>query len=621
MTQILFADCEGDNFLEDITKLWLLQIAEGEDGEVELYADQPGYKPIREGLERLKNAEKVAFHNAFGFDYWAINKLYPGTLRFDQIIDTLILSRLMDSTSMRHNLAELGEALGFPKLHFDDFSKFSKEMVTYGKQDVVILQQAWKGNEKRKVRSFGKFYETFKRACELEFKVAFVIQKQVTHGFAFDYEAALELESKLRVEQKELERHLQEVFPPIVHERYSDKTGKRLKDRIEVFNPGSRDQIAARLIDRYGWKPKKLTPTKKPQVDESILDALPYPEAKLIASYMKLGKKLGQLADGDNAWLKLAVKDQRGSYSIHGQINTLGARTHRMSHFRPNVAQVDTDPRMRACFVADRDRVLVGCDAEGLELRELSHFLHPYDGGRYVEIVHSGDKSKGTDIHTMNKIAAGLYLRDSAKTMIYAHNYGAGDPKLGTIITDELRLIIDALTSENPTKAQLKIIEEVTGQITLAEAQYRLKSIKSLPSAGRELRSKIEVGIVGLGDLISKCKRTHHKQGAMPGHDGRWIPSNGDNSALNTLLQGNGSIVMKQALAVFDDEMTRLQLLDQFDYCANVHDEFQITSHPDISQKVAEVGKWSITRAGELLEVRCPLVGSADIGMNWSETH
>lgn len=590
MTDIVhFADCEGDNYLDDITCMWTIQIAEGVDGEVIVYADQPGYPPIKEALEVLKNAKKIAFHNAFGFDFFAINKLYPGTMVKEQIIDTLVISRLMDSTAMRHSLADLGEALKFPKGHFTDFSKFSEEMVVYGKQDVRILQKAWVGTPK--VRAFGKFYETFKEACETEFMTAYVIEKQRQHGFRFDYDNALILETELRVEQKTLERDLQNIFPPIITERFSEKTGKRLKDNIEVFNPGSRDQIADRLITKYGWKPLDVTPTKKPKIDETILDGLPYPEAKEIARYMKLGKKLGQLADGDNAWFKRAVGRPDGTFYIHGQINTLGARTHRMSHFKPNMAQVDKDHRMRGLFLADPDWLMVGCDAEGLELRELAHFLYPYDQGRYVEIVHSGDKSKGTDIHTMNMKAAELYLRDSAKTMIYAHNYGCFDKKLGIIVMDD------------------------------AKAAGKDAPAGSLTAIGAKLRSRIEVGIVGLGELIAKCKRTHKKQGAMPGHDKRWIPSNSDHSALNTLLQGNGSIVMKKALVVFDEEMERLQLLDKLGYCANVHDEFQITCHPDIAQKVAEVGKWSITRAGELLEIRCPLVGSADIGKSWADTH
>lgn len=600
--ELLFADCEGDNYLDDITRMWTIQIAEGTDGDVVVYADQPGYPPIREALEKLKTADKVVFHNAFGFDFFAINKLYPGTLRREQIIDTLIISRLMDSTAMRHSLADLGEALGFPKGHHDDFSRFSEEMVVYGKQDVRILQQAWLPSSQRrnisKVRSFGKFYETFKDACELEFYVAYCIELQRQHGFNFDFNKATELETQFRVEQKQIERRLQEVFPPIVTERYSEKqidkaTGKpkRLKDHVEVFNAGSRDQIADRLIAKYGWKPKAKTPTGKAQIDETILDSLPYPEARLCADYMKLGKKLGMIADGDNAWLKLCVLNPDGSARIHGQVNTLGARTHRMSHFKPNMAQVDSDERLRALFMADEGHKLVGVDAEGLELRMLAHYLYPYDEGAYAETVHKGDKALKTDIHSVNQRAAGLHSRDSAKTLIYAFCYGAGDAKLGQIAVDDLK----------------------------AAGQPIPKA--SLSNMGKELRSKLETGVTGLGALITKCKRAHQKYSALPALDNRWIPNLSDHAALNTLLQGNGSIVMKKALVVFDEEIAKLQLKDKVFYCANVHDEFQLSVHPDVAEKVAEVGKWSITRAGELLQVRCPLVGAADIGLTWADTH
>ncbi len=617
--EIVFADTEGNDLLPGLTNMWLIQLAVGIDGVVEAFADQPGYRPISEALAILKAAPKVVFHNGFGYDLFALNKLYPGTMVRGQIIDTLVISRLRNSVATRHSLHDIGEELGIKKGSHSDFSQFSPEMVTYGIQDVRILQEAWRG--KGRLPPFRDFYNEYRAACELEFYVAYVMQKQNNFGFRFDYEGAQMLESEFRQESLDHERSLQEIFPPIVTERWSDKTGKRLKDSVEIFNPGSRDQISDRLIAKYGWKPDAKTPTGKAKIDETILDDLPYEEAKAIARYMKLGKKLGMISDGANSWLKLARAYPDGSYRMHGSINPLGARTHRMSHFKPNVAQTDKDPRMRNKFLADMGWHLVGVDAEGLELRELAHFLYPYDNGRYVEIVHSGDKSKGTDIHTMNRGAAGLFLRDSAKTMIYAHNYGCFDKKLGIIVSDDLKLIITALESDEPTEAQLKIVKEVKGKVSLDEAKSMLKAVKSLTKTGSILRSKIEVGIVGLGELINKCKRTHKNFGAMPGHDKRWIPSASDHSALNTLLQGNGSIVMKKAIEVFDREMEQLQLLDKIGYCANVHDEYQITAHPDVSTKVAEVGKWAITRAGELLELRCPLVGDANIGLNWAETH
>lgn len=614
--EILFADCEGDNFVEDLTTLWTIQVATGVNGEVTVYADQPGYPSLEEGVDRLHNCKKVAFHNGMGFDLEGINKLYPGALEWHQMIDTMIILRMMDAGTMRASLGELGSALGFPKGDFKDFSQFSPEMVPYGIRDVEILQRGWEGfytnpktGKTRRLKTpLGKFYDKYRDACEAEFHTAHIIQKQTLHGFRFDAKGAVMLEADLRVEYKDLDRELQQTFPPIVTPRFSDKqfdkaTGKpkRLKDKVEVFNPGSTDQIADRLIAKYDWKPRQKTPTGKVKITEDILTELPYPEAKQIAAYMKHGKKLSQLAGGDNAWLKMMKERSNGDVYIHGQVNTLGTRTTRMSHFKPNVAQADGDKRMRGLWLPDVGHKLVGVDAEGLELRMLAHYLAKFDGGFYAETVHSGDKAKGTDIHTVNQKVAGLYSRNSAKTMIYAFLYGCGDAKLGDIVVEDAK------------EAGMPIPKG------------------SRSSIGKELRKKLEVGIKGLGKLIKQCKTSHAQFESLPGLDGRRIKNLSDHAALNTLLQGNGSIVMKKALSIFDD-LTKEHGLIQFDlaypnrvfdmaYCANVHDEFQLSVVPSKAQLVADLGMNSIALAGDALNVRCPLVGAADIGDSWADTH
>ena len=60
-----------------------------------------------------------------------------------------------------------------------------------------------------------------------------------------------------------------------------------------------------------GWKPNKFTATGKPEVNEKILKALSYPEAELLAEYLMITKRLGQLADGEQAYLKLNKKGKR----------------------------------------------------------------------------------------------------------------------------------------------------------------------------------------------------------------------------------------------------------------------------------------------------------------------
>ena len=69
------------------------------------------------------------------------------------------------------------------------------------------------------------------------------------------------------------------------------------------FNPSSRSHIANRLINKYGWKPKSLTPSGQPKIDEAVLSTLPYPEAQKMAEYFLIGKRLPCYV-GSQSWLR-----------------------------------------------------------------------------------------------------------------------------------------------------------------------------------------------------------------------------------------------------------------------------------------------------------------------------
>ena len=191
---------------------------------------------------------------------------------------------------------------------------------------------------------------------------------------------------------------------------------------LKPFNLNSRKQIGEYLQD-FGWKPKKETPSGLPVVDESILFAVKdIPEAQLIAKYLMVQKRVSQV----QSWVEAADDD---TDRIHGYVNTLGAVTNRMTHSKPNLAQVPASyspygKDCRKCFIARDGYKLVGFDASGLELRMLAHYMNDQE---YTNEILNGD------IHTANQGLAGLESRDQAKTFIYALLYGAGDAKLGSV--------------------------------------------------------------------------------------------------------------------------------------------------------------------------------------------
>lgn len=586
---MLFADVEGDDLYPAVTRLWVVVI--GDDNGRIAYADQPGYPSISEGLARLRAASKILFHNGLGYDFWAINKLYPGTLRRDQVVDSLVLCRMQEPES-KHSLQLLGERVGILKGDHKDFSRFSEQMVTYCLRDVEVLQAYWP--------RLASYYRAYPQAVECEHAVGHILARQEHHGFRLNVGKAQALERVLRSELLAIERKLQGVFPPITHVRVSEKTGKLLKPKVEHFNPGSRQQIAQRLWDKYKWKPTVFTETGQAKIDESTLKECPGGEAKLLIDYFGLQKKLGQLADGDNAWLKLVDKN----HYVHGRVNQCGARTHRMSHFGPNMAQVDSDHRMRECWIPDDGEVLVGCDADSLELRMLAHYLGKYDGGEFAKSLLEGRKEDGTDVHSRNQKAAQFHKRDNAKTLIYALLYGAGDAKLGKIVRHDA-----------------------------AEAGVPAKGVDI--DLGKKVRARLLTGVKGLSNLVDNILWYHHgcpknekglrdiekgkptkPREILPGLDRRPIKSSSQHSALNTLLQSAGAIVMKYALVIFDQTHGHL-----VNYCANVHDEVQMSVKPEHADAVGQAFAEAIRKAGEHLDIRCPLKGNYDIGQSWADTH
>ena len=396
-------------------------------------------------------------------------------------------------------------------------------------------------------------------SIHLEHRVAEITKVQESNGFKLDFPLACSIHTQHTARMKEIEQELQEVFPPIVEERWSEKTGKRLKDKVTIFNPGSRVQVAERLSEKGAvWK--ELTPTSgKAKVDETTLSQnLHIPEAKLVLEYLVISKRLGMVT----AWVNAVAEDGR----IHGRVNTCGAVTGRMTHSKPNLAQIPSDPTYRECFTVEDGNQLVGCDASGLELRMLAHYMRDTE---YTDLILNGD------IHTHNQKLAGLQHRDDAKTFIYALLYGAGDAKIGTIINGGAK-------------------------------------------AGRTLRYKFMSGLPAYARLLEKIS-TSMKDGTLPGLDGRRLHVRSEHAALNTLLQSAGAVVMKKALVLATDALQDAGI--PYTLVAQVHDEVQVEAETQYAEQVGQAFRKAIQDAGTYYEMRCPLDGEYKVGPNWSHTH
>ena len=571
----LIFDIETDDL--DATKVWCI-VAKELDGKSYRFTPDE----IEDGIKLLQDADTLIGHNIIGFDLPVLGNLYNFKYK-GEIIDTLVMSRLYNPVRENgHSLKTWGYRLGIPKQEQPEFESYTPAMLNYCEQDVILNEAVYKY-----LLDEGTGFS--KQSFDLEQKTSAIIREQERTGFYFDSKQAMTLLAELNQNKADVEDEVQKTFKPKwVEDKmvlpYTNKNGelsKRgltddeyenilmsgnrepfMRRKLVDFNLGSRKQIGEYLID-FGWQPEKFTPTGQPIVDEGTLKKITHiKEAKLIADYLLYQKRIAQVS----SWID-ELKDDR----VYGRVIPNGTITGRMTHRNPNMAQVPNlgspyGKECRACWTVPEGYKLVGIDASGLELRMLAHYMNDAD---YIEEVVNGD------IHSTNQELAGLKTRDQAKTFIYALVYGAGDAKIGKIINGDIK-------------------------------------------KGKALRERFFRNLPALKKLRDRVQQASNR-GFLKGIDGRKIYVRSQHASLNTLLQGCGAIVMKQAMVNLY-ELIKLNTVDA-QFVANIHDEWQLQVKESQADYIGRLGVESIEKVTEQFNMRCDLTGQYKVGGNWSETH
>ena len=573
----LIFDIETDDL--NAAKIWCI-VAQDIDTN-KIYKFPPD--KLEEGYKFLQSAEQLIGHNVLGFDIPMVEK-FSNIKLTDNVVDTLVLSRLFNPTREGgHSLDNWGYRLSYRKIEFDDYQNYSTEMLNYCVRDVQLNTLVY-----RRLQIESKGFS--KESVDLEHQVAKIMNQQEINGFSFDSKSATLLLAQLRERLQSVEDEVHKTFKPRwVDDRivkpYIKKDGslsKRgltddeyntcltnndfepfMRRKLEPFNLGSRKQIGEYLIE-MGWKPERFTPTNQPIVDEKTLSQITHiHEAGLIAEFLLLQKRIAQI----DSWIEAVSEDNR----VHGFVIHNGTITGRMTHRNPNMAQVPSlaspyGEECRACWVVDDGYKLVGIDASGLEIRMLAHYMNDEE---FINEIINGD------VHSSNQKLAGLKSRNQAKTFIYALMYGAGDEKLGKVV--------------GGNKAD-----------------------------GSRIRKHFFANKPSFKSLRDRVQRAATKK-YLKGLDGRKIYIRNAHASLNSLLQGAGAIVMKQALTLADKWATCNNI--DYKFVANIHDEWQVEVKEEYADFFGEMAVKSIVESGKHFNLRCPLDGEYKVGGNWSETH
>jgi len=283
MTKIVAMDIETESL--DPQYIWVICAEDVDTGERETFCNLTTIPEERDRFVRYVNdIDNFVFHNGLGFDVPVINKLLGQVIDPQKVIDTLVVSRLVDYTldGAGHSLKAWGKRLGDFKIGFNDFTKLSDEMIEYCEQDVAVTVKIY--------RHFKKVIQDpeWQESLRCEHDIQMLCEDMTTNGFYFDEDQAEELLGEIQTRMERLEQGLQEDFPPKLTEvnrikyrrkadgsLYSSVTKAQEKyfataldksvDPNELvcyeyipFNPASPKQRIERLWEA-GWEPFEKT--------------------------------------------------------------------------------------------------------------------------------------------------------------------------------------------------------------------------------------------------------------------------------------------------------------------------------------------------------------------------
>jgi DNA polymerase-1 len=349
---ILAIDTEtgGLSYTRDALKL--VQFGDGMTGWAISYRNWRGL--IDRALALLRrNKQPVVFHNAkFDMHFMEHNDL--PVPHWSNVHDTKLMDHLLDPLRP-HGLKPMAERVYGPRagvgqaLLKQTMTKHSWNWATvpddhphywgYGALDTVLTARLaelhWPA-----VNSAG-----LREAYDRESATQAILYRSERRGMRVDVAYTVELRQKWMLEMASLETFLADAG---------------------VGNPNAARQIVAALSAK-GWEPDEFTPNGEPKLDKKVLSKLNSDVADAVLRYRKLRKWTSTYLD-----TFLAEKD--GSDHLHASINTMAAKTGRMSINNPPFQTLPRGPEIRDAIIPDEGGMIVAIDYDSMEFRGFAHF-------------------------------------------------------------------------------------------------------------------------------------------------------------------------------------------------------------------------------------------------------
>ena len=603
----LVFDIETDGI--NATRIWCLVLQDVDTKTIYKCSDEDEMcLSISNGLALMDKAEALIGHNIIGYDLAIIKQLLGKDYYNKKLYDTWVMSQTLNyKRKHKHGLGGWGEHLGYSKFDFNDWDKYSPEMLTYCVRDVELNTKVYEMLIKEfKDQSAKK--PLIAKGLRAEHDAAIFEAKVRMNGWLFDTVAGEKLLDEMNKEMQEIESRVHPKLPEMTiwvdkepkYAKYT-KAGKftavtrrLLTEYLDGEEPdemewdpeqsfqrsyqtqvtlGNMEEVKEYLFS-IGWKPDDWNYKK---VGYEFIKTSP----KLTTTSLELLGDIGRDIDryyttrSRRSILEGWFKEIKGD-RLHGRMWVIGTPTFRARHeVITNLPSVDAawGKEMRSLFICEDGYKVVGADSAGNQMRALCHYI---GDDEFTKEVTDGD------IHSYNASILGS-SRGDAKRWLYAYLFGGGGRKLGLILTGKP----DATVGDRSKK----------------------KYQSAIPGLGK-IKSKL--------DEIFNQTKAGYGDSFIPGLDGRRVYVGSAHQSLNYLLQSAEAITCKAAVGYAMQKIEEEQL-DAYPVIF-YHDEMAWVAKEEQAERVKEICIEAFREAPKQFNVKC-MDGDGVIGNCYADVH
>lgn len=372
-------------------------------------------KEVRKWFKKLlRSGRDVVNHNIkFDARVWH----FDGCKVAGNLLDTMVLARIVDNTLPSYSLAYLTGAKGnavaqyIKSIKSDDYGRAPISLMgEYAQNDVIIT---------------AKLYNDLKAKLTEHTKKVWKVEAELTR-YTLDAEI-----NGVKVAAKRLRMTYKEIVLEMI------ELEQRIHELVGIeFDPASDAELAKIMEGRLGLKPKSYTKTGKPQWNATNLKSCGHEAGPLLAEYRHLAHFSSTYCNG---WLRRIDDNRR----LHPNFKQSGTVTGRFSSSDPNLQNLP--PEAEGFVLPDDGCVIIGFDYSQIEYRLFAHYANATD---ILKQYHDDIK---TDFHKALADTLGI-PRSMAKRLNFGFLYGMGKKRLLRQLRDgtvDVMLTIEKLSDRD----------------------------------------------------------------------------------------------------------------------------------------------------------------------------